>query len=262
MPRRRIEVVSVGAEPAWGLAPPSSPAGAAPRWSSARWLGLALVLLAAQLTLFELTDLDLAVQDRFFDFAAQRWVVDAREPVGRLVFYDGPKVAIIATGLALLGLGLGPARWRERARLDRRGLAVGLLVLASVPALAGWGKSTTNVFCPSEIRRYGGGVPFVKLFAPYPENDRPGRKGHCFPAGHASGGFALMGLAWVRGTRRWWRGAVGLGLVAGWWMGGYQMLKGAHYLSHTVTTMLLAWILALAWRMLVRPRREAAGVAL
>jgi membrane-associated PAP2 superfamily phosphatase len=36
-------------------------------------------------------------------------------------------------------------------------------------------------------------------------------------------------------------------------MGGYQMLKGAHYLSHTVVTMLLAWIVLLVWRRVVRP---------
>jgi membrane-associated PAP2 superfamily phosphatase len=32
-------------------------------------------------------------------------------------------------------------------------------------------------------------------------------------------------------------------MAMGWIMGLYQMLKGAHYLSHTVTTMLLAWII-------------------
>jgi len=226
-----------------------------------RWLVPALVLLAAQLALFESTGLDLLVQDRFFDFSTGRWLVDAQEPVGRLVFYTGPKAVIIAAGVALLVLLAGPARWRERWRLDRRGLAVAFLTLATVPALAGWGKSTTNVFCPSEIRRYGGEVPFVKLCAPYPADDRPERRGHCFPAGHASGGFALLGLAWVRGSRRWGRGALALGLGAGWWMGGYQMLKGAHYLSHTVTTMLVAGIIALAWRQVIRPRPGAAEAA-
>jgi membrane-associated PAP2 superfamily phosphatase len=35
-------------------------------------------------------------------------------------------------------------------------------------------------------------------------------------------------------------------------MGLYQMLKGAHYLSHTTTTMLLAWIVVLLWRRALR----------
>ncbi len=218
-----------------------------------RTLWPAVLLFTAALGLFEFTSLDLRLQDHFYDAAAGRWLVDAGNPVGRLLFYDGPKVVIIATAAAVLVLAVGPARWRERLRFARRDLWVALLVLVTVPALAGWGKDVTNIFCPSEIRRYGGDVPYVKLCESYPANDKPGRKGHCFPAGHASGGFALLGLMWLRRTRAWKLGGLALGLGVGWWMAGYQMLKGAHYLSHTITTMLLAWILLLAWRRIVRP---------
>lgn len=222
-----------------------------------RTLWPAVLLLAAVIALFELTGLDLAVQDRFYDFAAQRWIVDAAAPLGRLLFYTGPKVAlVIPAGLAVLAFALGPARWRERLRFGRRDLWVAFLTLATVPLLAGLGKKYSDVFCPSEVRRYGGDVPYVKLCEPYPENDRPARRGHCFPAGHASGGFALLGLMWLRRTPAWRRGGLALGLGLGWWMGGYQMLKGAHYLSHTVVTMLLAWIIMLAWRRVIRPEPD------
>lgn len=213
-----------------------------------RTLWPAVLLLAAVLGVFELTGLDLAVQDRFYDFTARRWFVDKEEPVGRLLFYDGPKFGIMLLGLALLAAGLGPARWRERLGFGRREVWAAVLTLATLPLLAGLGKNYTNVFCPAQTRRYGGVVPYVKLCSPYPENDRPAGRGHCFPAGHASGGFALLALAWLRHSRRWRAGGIALGLAVGWWMGGYQMLKGAHYLSHTLTTMLLAWIVALAWR--------------
>jgi membrane-associated PAP2 superfamily phosphatase len=218
-----------------------------------RTLWLAVLLLAGSLAVFEFTGLDLALQDRFYDFTAQRWLVDAKEPVGRLVFYDGPKAAIILLAVAVLVLALGPERWRGKLRFARRDLWVALLTLVTVPVLAGFGKNTTNTFCPSEIRRYGGDVAYVKLCSPFPEGDRPDRRGHCFPGGHASGGFALLGLMWLRRTRAWRLGGIALGLGVGWWMGGYQMLKGAHYLSHTVTTMLLAWIVLFAWRRIVRP---------
>lgn len=229
--------------------PPSSPR-----------LWPALAAMAAALTLFEFTGLDLAVQDRLYDFSANRWLVDGNEPVGRLVFYNVPKIGVIATGVALLMLAFGSARWRERFAFDRSGLVAAVLTLATLPALAGLGKNLTNVHCPSEVRRYDGVAPYVKLCSPYPEDDRPAQKGHCFPAGHASGGFALMGLAWLRPGQRWRRGAVLLGLAAGWWMGAYQMAKGAHYLSHTVTTMLLAWLVAALWaRMLLRAQAAPPG---
>lgn len=210
-------------------------------------------LLGAVTAVFELTPLDLVVQDRLFNFTTGRWLVDGREPIGRLVFYTGPKAFVITLGGVLLALAAGPARWRKRFQLDRRGLWIAVLTLASLPALAGLGKRLTNVHCPSELRRYGGTVPYVALCGSYSADDRPVERGHCFPAGHASGGFALGSIAWLRPSRRWRTWAMALGLGLGWWMGAYQMLKGAHYLSHTLTTLLLAQIVIRSWRGALTP---------
>ncbi|MFT5110556.1 MAG: membrane-associated PAP2 superfamily phosphatase, partial [Pseudoalteromonas tetraodonis] len=75
----------------------------------------------------------------------------------------------------------------------------------------------------------------------------PRKPGHGFPAGHASGGFALMGLCVFGRTRRGITLGVAAGLSLGWILGSYQMLNGNHYLSHTVVTNLLAGILVLFW---------------
>ncbi len=210
----------------------------------------ALVLLGISLAVFEATPLDLALQDQFYDFATHRWWVDAKAPIPRWIFYDGPKVLLILLASWLIAVTVGPDRWRHigKVSLERRDLYVALAILFTVPLLSGFGKRTTNVFCPSEIRRYGGEMPYVKLFEQYPDDDRPSRRGHCFPAGHASGGFALVGLAWLLPSRRFRVRMISLGLGVGWTLGLYQMLKGAHYLSHTVTTMLVAWIVMLLWR--------------
>lgn len=217
---------------------------------------LVLALLAAAVVGLEFTSLDLIVQDQLYDFSAQRWVVDRNAAGPRFWFYDAPKVVIIAVGVTVLVLAAGPARWRRG--LDRRALWVAFATLASVPVLIGAGKSATNTFCPSEIRRYGGDVPYVKVCSPYPESDRPARRGRCFPAGHASGGFALLGLVGLARTARgrWVVGTIAMG--AGWAMGGYQMAKGAHYLSHTLVTMLVAWGLFLLWRRVSGAARPAA----
>ena len=218
---------------------------AAPRLSGLeRTLWPTVGLLAATLVLYEFSPLDLRLQDQLYDFTNRRWLVDARDPLWRVLFYTGPKQVIVVFGLALLVLALGPEGWRRKLGWARRGLWVAFLTLAFAPSLTAIGKEYSNVFCPSEIRRYGGDVRYVKLCEPFPADDRPARRGHCFPAGHCSGGFALLGLAWLRPTRRWRAGAIALGLGVGWIMGLYQMFKGAHYLSHTVTTMLLCWIVA------------------
>lgn len=215
-------------------------------------LWTAVLLLLASLVVFELTGLDLWLQDHFYNFSTHRWLVDENEPVGRVIFYNGPKTLISIIGIAVLGFAVGPKRWRERFKFSRRGLWLGVLVIVTVPIMAGIVKKYTNTFCPAEIRRYGGDVAYAKLCEAYPADDRPAGRGGCFPAGHASGGFALLGLLAIWPTRRWRNAVFVLALGLGWWMGIYQMLKGAHYLSHTITTMLMAWIVVLLWRRALR----------
>jgi membrane-associated PAP2 superfamily phosphatase len=214
------------------------------------WLPLALSLAALVFVfaIFETTETDLFVQDRLYDFAAGRWIVDAQEPTGRALFYNGPKALIIALAVVLLVLALGPARLREAARLDRRGMFIALVALAGVPSIVGYSKAHTNVFCPYEIQRYGGDAAYVRVLEGFPEGEKPERRGLGFPAGHASGGFALVGLLWVRRSRAWKTGIVLLALTTGWWMGAYQMAKGAHYLSHTLLTMVFALSIAFLLR--------------
>jgi membrane-associated PAP2 superfamily phosphatase len=221
-----------------------------PRWRLERTLPWAGAALGIMFLGFELTNADLWVQDVLFDFTRGRWRVDGYDPLWRALFYTGPKLLLIVFGAVTLVLTAGPARWRVRAGLaevPRVGLGALVLTLATTPALVGGGKAVTNVFCPSEIRRYGGDVCYVKVLETFPPADRPTRKGHCFPAGHASGAFALMALAGVARTRRGQCLGVAVGLIVGGVMSAYQMAKGAHYLSHTMVTALLAWIVFVVW---------------
>ena len=39
--------------------------------------------------------------------------------------------------------------------------------------------------------------------------------------------------------------ALGAALIIGWAMGTYKMIIGDHFLSHTVITMILAWLIIL-----------------
>ena len=118
-----------------------------------------------------------------------------------------------------------------------------LLTLAIVPTVIGQLKQYTGVYCPWDIRRYGGPAPYVRVFEKHPDNDRPDYVGRGFPAGHASGGFALFALMTLARTRRQQCAALGVALLMGWMMGLYQMAKGAHYLSNTLVTMELAWLI-------------------
>lgn len=217
-------------------------------------MALPALTLTVALLLFGFTNLDLNIQDRLFDFGTQQWLVSRWAPGPRLVFYDLPKVLLIALGVVLLAVLLWPEQRRPawlRLPWERRRLWLLLLSMAIVPLTIGAWKSRSNLHCPWALERYGGTHPYHHLFAPPPDEAKK-PCGRCFPAGHASGGFALLALGHV--LRRRWLGWT-LGLATGWAMGGYQMLKGAHFLSHTVVTMLVAWLLVelLAAILLRRP---------
>jgi membrane-associated PAP2 superfamily phosphatase len=209
--------------------------------NSNRAILLSAAVLALTVTVFEFTPWDIDIQDRLYD-AAHGWRVDRDAPLPKLIFYDAPKVAVGLVGAFLIVCALVPAPRSPRWPLSRREAAFLLVCIALIPFTVGALKKTTGVFGPWKIARYGGIEPYRTLFQsiPYVAGQPRGRG---FPAGHCSGGFALMGLYFVgkrRATR--WLG-VFCGLAAGWAVGTYQMLKGVHYLSHTLVTMILAWMI-------------------
>lgn len=203
-------------------------------------LGLAIVFLAA-----ETTSLDFRVQDTLFNPATGAWLVDKQAPGLRALFYTGPKIVLIILGLVALVLALGHARWRRLApgwAHDRRGLLVVFLNLALVPLAIGQLKAATHIHCPAQLRRYGGDAPYRRVLECNTSTDTSETRGRCWPAGHASGGFALCALAGLARTRRGQKVALAIATAAGSTMGFYQMAKGDHFLSHTLITACLAWI--------------------
>jgi membrane-associated PAP2 superfamily phosphatase len=216
-----------------------------------------LLALGAAIVVFGKTGLDVWLQDNFFDFTTGRWRVNRDATLPRLLFYDGPKVLIIILAAAVLAYLLCPSAWRPRwlhLPWERPQLWLLLLSLAVVPITITTWRGSSSHHCPWALTRYGGSHPYHRLLDPPPVEPKP-NCGRCFPAGHASGGFALMSLAFV--LRRRWLG-LGVGLFFGWMMGIYQMLKGAHFLSHTVVSMIGAWLIielvALAVSALARRR--------
>ncbi len=201
----------------------------------------AFALLIALLW-FELTNTDLWLQNLFFNTQNNHWLIDSPGPLLHFIFYDGIKKLLILFALAIL-ISLLFFRNRPWIKLHRRGLRIVLLALIIVPSVVGLLKATTNVACPRDIVAYGGDIPYVRVFESYPQGQKPENKQRCFPAGHASGGFALMSLYFLFHSKRNRRRALVFGLSIGWLMGIYKTLLGHHFMSHTIITMLLAWLL-------------------
>lgn len=204
----------------------------APR-ATKKLLALTLLAYAGIVLLFEAASLDLWTQDWFFDFSASRWLVARHAFLPKLIFYNAPKAALILFGAYLLAVVAG---WIAPRNWTRRESVYLLACLAAVPIAVALGKKFTGVCCPWELARYGGPHDHRSLL----EAIRAGLHCQCYPAGHASGGFALLGLAFAGKNR-----SAALGLAAGWTMGLYQMARGAHFLSHTLGSMMIGFIVAI-----------------
>jgi len=172
--------------------------------------------------------LDLWFQSFFWN--GNYWLIPHENALGLAIAYDGPKALIIIWALLLIVAAIFAKRVRVRALYLLACLAVISVVCTQL-------RAVTGMATPSELKAFGGVHDHLLLFQAKPA----GYPSHAFPAGHASGGFALLGLYWILKARRW-RG-LALGLGVGCWMGFYQVARGEHFLSHTLATAALAWLL-------------------
>lgn len=206
------------------------------KWATIWSMGLLVSLL-----IHECTRLDFVVQEFFFSRITGNWWVSSRDMLPRVVFYLLPKWFMIAFTVAL-GIWLAWDRVRNfhKTRAWHARLAL-LICLILTPLIVGLVKRYSGVWCPSELTQYDGNHTFRILFQARPEGQTVG---HCFPAGHASAGFAFLALFYLPSSPRRRLKLAAVGMTMGWVMGLYQMFKGAHFLSHTTTTMCIAGLIA------------------
>jgi len=203
---------------------------------------LSVIALCVTLIWFETSSTDIWLQNLLFNNQNSTWLLHNPGQVVSFIFYDGIKILLVLSALGIL-ISLLLFKKTSLVQQYRQGLRIVLLSLIAVPATIGALKDNTNVACPRDLVDYGGALPYIKVFESYPAGKKPEEQQRCFPAGHASGGFALMSLYFLfHSKRNRWRGLL-FGISLGCLMGGYKMLIGHHFLSHTVVTMISAWLL-------------------
>lgn len=138
----------------------------------------------------------------------------------------------------------------------RRPLAYLLASTLLATVLVGVMKRWTHMDCPWDLLRYGGGKAYYGLFTQRPAGVR---SSGCFPAGHASAGYAWVALYFfllsTRPRLRSWGLGVGIGL--GLLFGIAQQLRGAHFLSHDLWALMISWLSALGlYCVMLAPRQR------
>lgn len=212
--------------------------------ASTKNIAITLIVLAVSILFFGLTQADILIQSHFYNSQTNQWIVDTNNEVLKFIFYDGIKrLLIVIAVLFLAGLIFG---WKKSwMTLYRRGFIIVILSSIFVPLVVGSLKAVTNMPCPKNIENFGGVYPHTCVWEKYSTSACHFEKQKCWPAGHASGGFALLSLIFLFHQRKNKILAGIAAIVIGWSMGGYKMLIGDHFLSHTVITMILAWLIIL-----------------
>lgn len=230
------------------------PAALRPR-SPTVWPGLMLLALSGVLLflLFHYSNIDQVSIAPFYDPQNQNfplrhavlWEIWMHNHLRKILWFFPLAVVLHLVYLKCLQ----PAQYVQvRARL------MWLLVMILLPPLfVSILKSSTTPACPWDLLQYGGSKA-AQAFALV----LPAASGKCFPAGHASGGFALFAFYYYykdrSDTAQWFKmGLLLAALILGGLMGYAQMVRGAHFLSHTVATL---WLTLLVTHILYYSKRH------
>lgn len=211
------------------------PADPARFWRQSAWVTCVLLAL---IIAWDLTGLDL-VLERWFGaptgFALRdHWLFST-------VLHEGARRVAWALQLALLLAVWWPVGvLRKLSRSERAAMFIAAMVILLVVSIF---KNLNTTSCPWDLAEFGGTARYVSHWS-WGVHD--GGAGRCFPAGHASAAFCFLpGYLWLREKAprqaRIWLIAT---LVAAMTIGLAQQVRGAHYLSHTLWTGWISWVVA------------------
>ncbi len=198
---------------------------------------------------------DLWLADRIYAWEGGRWALKFGYVTQDLIHQMGKHLSL--AGWLLCVALLVASHARQGLAHWRKPLLMVVLAVAFSTGLVSLMKHLTDMDCPWDLARYGGRLPFVPLLAFRPDY-LP--RAACFPAGHASAGYAWMVLYFLalasQPRRRWWGLAAGLG--AGLVFGLGQQLRGAHFMSHDLFTLVICWFTGLVvYRWMFVPAAQA-----
>jgi len=209
-----------------------------------RHIRVPLVLFAILAPLFAFTHADLRIAHAvFFNAPRGEWVGNADWWTNQFIHQGGTwfvrSLVVAALIVAVWGtFDRRIAEWRKPALYFAVSV---ILAVGSVGAL----KTVTNKDCPRDLTEFGGARAYVPLFAHRPPELRDAR---CFPAAHASAGYALLALyfMFLGRNRRWARRGLATGVLTGLIFGISQQSRGAHFISHDLWSAFIVWTVALS----------------
>lgn len=209
-----------------------------------------LVVLLLTLYIIHYNNLDLKFQSLFFNPDTKLWLVARDNMILKFIFYKFPKYIIAIYGISMILWAVKLRHYKENIELQKKLLFL-ILVLICTPLTVALLKHYSPIYCPNFIEEFGGDKLYISPFDMFNGTIFFNNTGKCFPAGHASGGFALISLYFVMPGKASKICSLLFGLFLGWIMGLYQIAKGTHYLSDTIVTLAIAYLLCITLQQLI-----------
>lgn len=201
------------------------------------------IFLVIILLLEKYDDFDIHLQNLFFNHDTNEWMINSTlHKKLNIFFYNGLKTFTISIG-ALCVLGLCVSVKIKSLQPYHKPMLILLLSIIFVPAIVAGAKYITNVYCPYQLDIYNGFNPFVRIIDSYPQGFIQLKPGRCFPAGHATAGFAFMALFFCFQDKKKKIAGLLFGIALGLIAGAYQMLRGQHFLSHTLFSLIASFMI-------------------
>ncbi|WP_244179868.1 phosphatase PAP2 family protein [Salinicola salarius] len=212
----------------------------------------------ALMLLFQLYGIDFYIADYLYQWEGGQWLLKDNI-ITKSILHDDGRLLSELMGVGLIGFAV-TACVKSSLSHWRRPLLYLVASVASSTVIVSLIKNSISMECPWDLARYGGDFPFIGLFESRPASMPDSA---CFPAGHASAGYAWVALYFFFTVMApgWKYVGLAIGLGMGLAFGIDQQLRGAHFLSHDMSTLMICWSCSaiLGWLILrkVSPQAES-----
>ncbi|NDY72850.1 PAP2 family protein [Desulfobacter hydrogenophilus] len=205
------------------------------------WMTVLPLFIIVSAIVCEYSGLDIWWESFFFNESTHSWPFRDHWLFEQVLHEGGRLFNIFAAGLWLLGF--ITTLLHKPFRKYRKPMLYFLVAAAAGPIIVGALKQATHIYTPWDILPFYGSLPYIRLFDLVP-NGLP--IGQAFPAGHASGGYTFFSLYFL--MHQLGASDKKLGLAAGLFLGGAyglgQQVRGAHFPSHDLFSMVICWYAA------------------
>lgn len=168
-------------------------------------------------------------------------------------------VLALPIGVGLAAAGIAAASFRIPAWRRWRGVALAVAATCLTgQVLINQLKHHTMLPRPYDLETLGGYTPYPAHWWTWAR----ARAGGALPSGHAGAGYALLSLyfaGWALGRPAWRWSGLGVGVAAGVGFSVVRVVQGAHFLSQTIWSAALMWLLAAVFFYPVIAGRAAGG---